>query len=252
MLFGVGVGVIAIAAGAAGCGSSAKKPSADAGTGGGSGDSGPTCGSTPTSGCTSANTVTAPANGIIADFSSADGGIEIMGGLTTYGGIAAPTYIVNIGSVDVMEAVGTNPRGPQYAGLVLFFNSCVNACAFQGVSFSIKGSVAGCTMQFSSNFTEDVCNDGTTNTDPKGSYRFDAGATCPAYSPQLPITGITSTAQTIKVAFNDAHLIGGVPETAVDNAHLTAVQWQFTVPQAGDGSSDACIANVTISDVKFY
>ncbi len=56
-------------------------------------------------------------------------------------------------------------------------------------------------MQFSSNFTQDVCNDGTTNTDPKGSYKFDAGTTCPAYSPQLNLTNISSTAQTIQVAF---------------------------------------------------
>lgn len=245
----------AMAAGALGCnGSNGTKPRADAATGtGGSGGSIAACGSNVTSGCTAMNTVTAPTNGIIADFMSADGGIEIMGGLTTYGGIAQPTYVVNTGSVDLMEAAGTSPSGPQYAGFVLFFNSCVNACAFQGVSFSIKGTMTGCTMQFSSNFTQDVCNDGTTNTDPKGSYRFDAGATCPAYSPQVPITGITSTAQTIKVSFTDEKLIGGVPETTIDKGHLTAVQWQFTIPPTGDaGGSSACIANVTISDVKFY
>jgi hypothetical protein len=257
MRVGAALWLIGVVGPTSGCSSSGgTKPANDAasgtGVGGAGGGSGSTCGKNVTTGCTATSTTTAPSNGIIADFSGADGGIEIMGGLTTYGGIAQPTYTVNTGSIDVMEASGTSLNGPQYAGLVLFFNNCVNACAFQGVSFSIKGSMTGCTMQFSSNFTADVCNDGTTGTDPKGSYRYDAGASCPAYSPQLPVTGITSTAQTVKVAFNDANLVGGVPETAVDNGHLTAVQWQFTIPMAGDGGGDACIANINISDVKFY
>ena len=216
------------------------------------GQLGSTCGKNVTTGCTAMNTDLAPTSGLIADFMSGDGGLTVAGGVTTYGGVASPTYIMNTGSVDIMEAVGASPTGPQYAGFVLFFNNCVNACAFQGVSFTIKGSIMGCTMQYSSNFTQDVCNDGTTSTDPKGSYVFDAGATCPAYSPQLNLTGISSTAQTVKVAFNDPMLIGGVPQTMVDNGHLTGVQWQFTIPQAGDGGSDPCIANINISNVKFY
>jgi hypothetical protein len=248
-----GLLIVAIAAGF-GCSSNGSKSTG--GTGGkimdAASDTGATCGTQVTTGCTATNTVTAPADGIIADFSGPDGGIKIMGGITTYGGIAQPTYTMSVGSLNFTEAVGTSPNGPQYAGLVLFFNSCVNACAFQGVSFSIKGTITGCTMQFSSNFTQDVCNDGTTNSDPKGSYRFDAGATCPAYSPQAQVTGITSTAQTVRVGFNGPGLVGGVPETEVDNGHLTAVQWQFTIPQAGDGAADACIADITISDVKFY
>jgi hypothetical protein len=224
----------------------------DGGGTGGSGGSGSTCGKTMTSGCMSMNTDQAPANGLIADFTSTDGGgLAIAGGITTYGGLASPTYMVNPGSVDLMEAVGTG-NVTQYAGFVLFFNNCVNACAFKGVSFSIKGTIMGCAMQFSTNFTQDVCNDGTANSDPKGSYRFDAGGTCPAYSPQLNLTGITSTAQTVKVAFDDPMLIGGVPTTMVDNGHLTGVQWQFTIPPVGDGGPQACIANINISDVKFY
>jgi hypothetical protein len=211
------------------------------------------CGKNVTTGCTAMNTDLAPTSGIIADFMSGDGGLAVAGGLTTYGGVAAPTYLVNSGSVDIMEAAGTSPNGPQYAGFVLFFNNCVNACAFKGVSFSIKGTIsAGCTMQFSSNFTQDVCNDGTTNTDPKGSYKYDAGTSCPAYSPQLNLKTITATAQTIQVAFDDAMLIGGVPETTVDNGHITGVQWQFTIPPVGDGGPQACIANINLSNIKFY
>jgi hypothetical protein len=54
------------------------------------------------------------------------------------------------------------------------------------------------------------------------------------------------------VAFDDAMLIGGVPETTVDNGHITGVQWQFTIPQAGDADAPPCLADITISNVKFY
>ena len=247
-----GVCLLTVAAAATGCSSKSSTKPGDGGAGGSDGGSSSTCGKNVTTGCTTMNTDQAPTNGLIADFMTGDAGLSIAGGLTSYGGIASPTYIVNAGSVDLMEAAGTSPNGPQYAGFVLFFNNCVNACAFKGVSFTIKGTIAGCTMQYSSNFTEDVCNDGTTSTDPKGSYRFDAGATCPAYSPQVNLTGISATAQTIKVAFDDPMLIGGVPQTTVDNGHITGVQWQFTIPPTGDAGSGACIANINISDVKFY
>ena len=54
------------------------------------------------------------------------------------------------------------------------------------------------------------------------------------------------------MAFDDPMLIGGVPDTTVDNGHITGVQWQFTIPPAGDGGPDSCIANINISNVKFY
>lgn len=250
-----GVCLLTLAAATVGCSSKSSPPPGDGGgTGGSGGGSGSMCGKNVTSGCTAMNTDLAPTSGIIADFMTGDGGLTVAGGLTTYGGTAAPTYIMNSGSVDIMEAAGTNPSGPQYAGFVVFFNNCVNACAFKGVSFTIKGTInnPACTMQFSSNFTQDVCNDGTTNTDPKGSYKFDAGTSCPAYSPQLNLKNISSTAQTIQVAFDDPMLVGGVPQTMVDNGHLTGVQWQFTVPQAGDGGADNCVANINLSNIKFY
>jgi hypothetical protein len=248
-----GVCLLTVAVAGAGCSSKSSTPTDGGGMGGGGGGSASTCGKNTVSGCTSMNTDKAPASGVIADFATGDGGLAIAGGLLTYGGTAAPTYLLNPGSVDIMEAAGTSPTGPLYAGFVLFFNNCVDACAFKGVSFTIKGTIsAGCTMQFSSNFSQDVCNDGTTSTDPKGSYRFDAGGTCPAYSPQLNLTGISSTPKTIQVAFDDAMLVGGVPQTMVDNAYITGVQWQFTLPQAGDGGPDNCQAAINLSDVKFY
>ena len=70
------------------------------------------CGKNMTSGCTAMNTDSAPTSGIIADFMTGDGGLTVAGGLTTYGGTAAPTYIMNSGSVDIMEAAGTTPTVP--------------------------------------------------------------------------------------------------------------------------------------------
>jgi hypothetical protein len=245
-------------------GSGGHAGSSSGGTsGGGSGGSAPACGATAqsmgsTTACTAALSMTAPTNGLIADFSAnSDGGLENMGGITTYGGIAAPTYTTSTSGLNMQVAAAPSPTTPQYIGVVLYFNNCMNACAFSGIQFDIKGTISsGCTMQYSVNSTEDVCNDGTTNTDPKGSYTVDAGATCGAYSPQIPIMSsqITSTGTTMMMAFDDARLVGGVPSTAVDPSTLTAVQWQFTIPAAGDAGSSAaeCDANVTVTNIKFY
>jgi hypothetical protein len=250
--------------GHAGSGSGGHAGSSSAGTsGGGSGGSGPACGSTAQSmgsitGCPADKTVTAPSDGVIADFSgNVDGGPIIMGGITTYGGIAAPTYTTSTTGLRMQVAAAPAPTQPQYIGVVVYFNNCTNACAFSGVQFTLKGTIsAGCTMQYSVNSTEDVCNDGTTNTDPKGSFTVDAGASCGAYSPQIPIMSsqITADGTTFQMAFDDARLVGGVPSTAVDPSTLTAVQWQFTIPAAGDAGSNAaeCDADVTVSNIKFY
>jgi hypothetical protein len=249
--------------GHAGSGSGGHAGNGSAGSsGGGSGGSGPACGATAQSmgsitGCTGM-TMTVASNGVIADFSgNVDGGPVIMGGITTYGGIAAPTYTTDTTGLRMQVAAAPAPTQPQYIGVVVFFNSCMNACAFSGVQFTLKGTISsGCTMQYSTNSTEDVCNDGTTNTDPKGSYKVDGGASCGAYSPQIPIMSsqITTAGTMFQMAFDDARLVGGVPSTAVDPSTLTAVQWQFTIPAAGDAGSSAaeCDADVTVSDIKFY
>ncbi len=190
-------------------------------------------------GCSS-RTDTAPADGLIADFvgTAADSGIEIMGGVTTYGGTAKPTATISGAALHITEDVAATSAA-QYVGTVLFFNDCVDASAFKGVEFTISGTMtAGCSMQYSTNYSgaDDV------STDPKGSCTLGTGN---CYSPQKAVT-LPTTPTAVQVAWADA--TGGNPVGAVNTKELTGIQWQFTVA----AGSVACTADVTITGVKFF
>ena len=74
----------------------------------------------------------APCDGVIATFSAGDGGIPIMGGVTTWGGILKPTYTLDNGTLNIMETASQSNK-PQYLGTTLYFNYCVDASQYSGV-----------------------------------------------------------------------------------------------------------------------
>jgi len=197
-------------------------------------------GGTAVTGCNAANTNTAPSDGLIADFASADAGIEIMGGTTTYGGTGAPTIAIAGGALNITENAAATAAA-QYVGAVLYFNNCVDASAFTGVQFTISGSMTGCAnLKYSTNYTgtDDV------GSDSKGSCTLGNGK---CYSPQKDVsTSITSTDTQVQVPWATT---GGSPSGPVDPKTLTGVQWQFQIDAATTGT---CVANLTIKDVKFY
>lgn len=210
--------------------------------GGGAGGSGRMCGE---SGNADAGICqVAPCDGVIATFSSADGGIPIMGGLTNWGGaFNRPTYSIDGGNLTIMETASQGDS-PQYVGVTLYFFSCVDASAFSGVEFTVSGSVSdSCQLVFGAN---DVAHDDHSQ-DPKGTC--DAGSSC--YSPNMVVaTPITSTATSVKIPW----IMGGsVPDVPLDPSKLTGVQWQFTINPTPDGGTSAdCTAQLQLSDVKFY
>jgi hypothetical protein len=239
------------------------QPAAAGGAGGGStgaagaGGSGAALGMA----CTAARTMTAPSNGLIADFSSPDGGlqidggllpssvVEIGGGLFAYpgGSASAPAYSLLDG---VLHITVNTPAtsAPQYIGMFLGFNDCIDATAFTGVSFTISGSFAGCTMLF---FAGDVeHSDLTVNTylgtGPAGSY--------PPQSTLTP-SEVTAAPQTLMTAFTN-YSISGSPPTPLDKTKLISVSWQFTVAAGTSSTADAapaaCVADITIDNVSFY
>jgi hypothetical protein len=186
----------------------------------------------------------APCDGLIADFSSADAGIPIMGGLTSWSGVVKPTYSVDNGMLNIMEAVSQADH-PQYLGTTLYFNNCVDASAYQGVEFTISGSVsAACQVIFAAN---DVAHDDKLTDKAKG--QCDAGSLCYAPNAALPMA-VTATPATIKMPWIDG---SSVPMVPLDPSHLVGVQWQFTVsPTADGGTPQDCTAELHIDDVKFY
>jgi hypothetical protein len=182
----------------------------------------------------------APADGLIADFAG-DGGIEIVGGLSAYGANAEPTHSVSGGILNVMENNAAS-SGPQYVGQVLYFNNCIDASAFSGVEFTLGGTFSGCTIQYSTN---DAPHDNTV-TDPKGTCSL--GNSC--YSPQAGITSVSAAGAVVMEPWITA--AGGDPSLVLDPHQLTSIQWQFTIPAAPDGGAGVCMANLNISQIKFY
>ena len=189
----------------------------------------------------------APTDGVIDKFTAVgDAGATpsgIPGGYTTYSDPtpgAAPTVTYVNGAAHVVENAAAT-ASPQYVGFVLYFTDCVNASAFTGIEFTISGTMTGCTLQLSANYSE---NDNKASDPAKGSCSMPPAADC--YSNQKAVTGITTTPTTVQVPWSG--FAGGVPAGPTDSTQLTGVQWQLTIP-AGTGT---CAAELSITDVKFY
>jgi hypothetical protein len=224
-------------------------------TGSGGGTTG-TGGSSSTVGC---QTSTVPTGATIADFASADGGIELMGGLSNFGGaVSKPTFSIAGGTLSIMDNV-VPAAAPQYVGVVLYLNGnaggteCLDASSYTGIEFDISGSLTAgkaCSIQYS---TLDSEHSDSTQLNAAGTGPNDPKASGPAgsYSPQLAIT-VTSTPVTTKVPFGDASLAPGSPSTAIDDTKITGVQWQLTVAGAADGGPSECDLALTIDNIKFY
>jgi hypothetical protein len=205
--------------------------------------------------CIPSKTSTAPANGLIADFSDVGGGaklagIEVSGKIVTYaghklGGPGSPTYTTTGGALNIRVSAAPTST-PQFLGAVVSFNNCIDASAFVGVQFTISGSFSGCTMQYATGDVEhqDVTMASTFATGPVGSY-----------PPQNRIAAgdLTSTPRTIKAPFVGSD-IQGSPRTALDASKLIFTLWQFSVPVAAEdgGENPKCTGNITIDDIKFY
>jgi hypothetical protein len=260
-----GIAALGLFAATQGCSSSTSSSGTGGAGGGGSGTGGKTGGSggsttsgaggSTTSGagggggqhgCTTANTMTAPTSGLIADFmGDGSAGVEIMGGVATYSGTAAPTATTNGTTLHIAESAAAMSM-PQYVGTVLYFSDCIDASAFTGVQFAISGTMTGCTMQFSINDSEH--GDSTqVGGDPKASGPMGS------YSPQLGVATPFTATMMVPFAGTGAPTGGSPAATAIDPAKLTGVQWQFTIAAAaGDGGAGSCTADITIDDVKFY
>ncbi len=224
--------------GSAGTGTSASGGSAGTGTAGASSqDAGSAC---------TGKTDAAPTGGVIDEFTAVgDAGATpsgIPGGYTTYSDPAGapPTVTFVNGTAHVVENA-TATASPRYVGFVIYFNDCINASTFTGIEFTISGTMTGCTMQLSANYSG---NDNKASDPAKGSCSMPPAADC--YANQKAVTGITTTPTTVQVPWSG--FTGGVPAGPTDSSQLTGVQWQLTIA-AGTGT---CAADISITDVKFY
>jgi hypothetical protein len=188
-------------------------------------------------GCVASNTVSAPANGVIANLTG-DADIPAFNSTASSGSFSQVA-----GTLNIQENQPAGP-GAQYPGMILSFPGCIDASAFSGVAFDVSGSIAGCSMQYATNFIEDDA----FPSDPRGLCNQPV-----CYSPQTSLFP-TSAATTVEVPWSSLTFFAtGNPVADPDDpARIDSLEWQFTVPAASDGGSDACIANADITNLRFY
>jgi hypothetical protein len=195
--------------------------------------------------CTPSTTEVASLDGRVASFTNAAN--DFAGAIVSYpvDSSTAPTATVSKSELHITTHVPIADKA-QYVGVALAFPKCTDASRFKGVSFSIRGTYKGCTMQYG---TTDVAHADRHN---KATY---ATGTQGAYPPQtrLESSAISQVPQTMRIAFSDS-TIPGRPRGPVDPTKLTALIWQFTVSPAAivDDDTKACDADVGVGDIKFY
>ena len=211
-------------------------PGANGGSGGG--------GDSTVRDCVTSNWRAAPTDGLIADFTDADAGINLGGIFFPYphGSPEAPAFTATGGILHISENAPATSAA-QYLGLTIGFGGCVDATAFTGVKFSISGSFSGCTLVYMTGDVEhqDVTFGSPLATGPAGSYQPYSG---------IAAAQLTSTPQTLKMPFMAQSPRS--PDTPLDPTKLISVIWQFNVDPVNPGSASACIADLIIDNVMFY
>lgn len=203
-----------------------------------------------------------PAPAIPTNISFGDFTTTLSGGTFTYPNGVGDPYAVNsdisTGAWHLTGNIGN------YSGLVVFFAQCnqVDASAYEGVSFTIRGNVAmGNTMTLNVATAEDDTSHLWLNANampPPNPPEVPNFGTCiPATnqydgtcsSPTFPVP-VTPTETTIEVRWDQ--FTGGRPRADVDPASITAIRWIFpNPPGAGTTTPTPYAADLYIDDLKF-
>jgi len=182
-----------------------------------------------------------PTAALITDFSNLVANPTSAGNYTFMGGVLGGTftYQPNALTIDTMTNTVLNVKGnvKAYDGFGLYFNTCYDASAYTGVSFSVKGYVGpkgklNFRVQTNSNTAIDATN-------MKGacvSTAADTYADCHNSSFDVPVS---ATATVVTVMFNQ--LAGGVPVAAVTGKDVVGLEWalDWTPAPAGTAGSGA-------------
>lgn len=179
-----------------------------------------------------------PKSSLITDFSDLMAGSSgqltfmngVPGGTFTYSGNA-----ITAAAVDMALNIKGTVSG--YHGFGVYLNSCVDASAYTGVSFKIKGNVGpGAKLNFRVQLNSDTPIDVTNH---KGTCMpadpADAYPDC--HSPAVDITDISETEKTVMINFSE--LSGGKPTATVDPKEIVGFEWAFTWPVMSTGGGGA-------------
>lgn len=229
---GVVIGGNSASGGSAGAAGTSVHP-AGAGGGGGGGSPGPTC--------TSANI---PADGSIADFSDWNGVTgrwgstgRLTGTIFSYHGPASTTSASVEGADLHFRLTGTAVPGvgDGFVGGGLSFDTCADAAATSGLSFTVKGTTGGCALELQIQTLSDK---------PTA-----LGGTCVSGCTFATMTKL-ATAGTIVIPFSG---MAGAAPIVFSPAEIVGVQWQLTVPApaTSGGAQSPCSYDLTFDDLKF-
>lgn len=185
--------------------------------------------------CGPSNTTPAPADGLLADFSTKKGPVRTF----VPSGFPTTTLSQSTEAGHLAMHVSAVPGAkPQILSANMLLDSCVDASGYSGVEFSLSGSLSGCSLVYAS-------------IDPEHQYYRPEGP----YPPQLPISAADVTAQprTFRAPFHDPGIPGN-PATPTDASKLSFMQWLVIVPVGSiDGTPvPPCNGSLAIDDVKLY
>ena len=178
---------------------------------------------------------------------------SLTGGTFVYGqdtaGADTPLGTVTGGALNITASIAAS----HYGGFGFYFgpNCGSNACAYTGFSFTLAGSLTGCSVDIQMQQTSDY----PFNDNNKGTCDYgDAGVTydnrwsyCtnPHASLSALLSGaVTADPQVVQVPFTT--LTGGNPVSDVDCSQLLGIQIQF------NSAGPACTVNLTLDDLMFY
>jgi hypothetical protein len=260
-LYGIGLALLGVSAFAA-CSSDPDPgtPNGTAGTAsggsGGSGTAGTGTAGTGTAGTGTAGTGTAGTgtggSGGAATFACA-GDKPTMGLITSFAdlvangdqytftkGVPGGTFTYDTALIkaaaDSVTAMNFHITGnvSDYHGFGAYLNSCADASAYTGVSFSIKGNVGPSAklnfrVQLNSTTPVDTKNSKGACVVPTGMMPYQV-----CVHPSVDVTGISADGKTVTI--NWADLKGGKPTAAVDPKEIVGFEWAFTWPNAGTGA----------------
>ena len=211
---GGGVGVAGSGTAGSGTAGSGTAGSATAGSGG-SGGAGFACAGT------------LPTAALITDFSNLVASTTSTGNYTFAGGVLGGTfsYQANALTLDTVGNTVLNVKGnvKAYDGFGLYFNTCYDASAYTGISFSVKGN-AGPTARL--NFrVQTNTNTAIDSMNMKGSCvatAADTYAECHASAFNVPVS-VNGGVVTVMWS----QLTGGVPVAAVTGNNIVGLEWAF-------------------------
>lgn len=187
--------------------------------------------------------------------------VTLTGGTYVYPSAAGDPYSVSsdisTGEWHLSGNIGT------YSGFGLYFQGCnrIDASAYLGLSFSIRGAVAmGDAITFSVGTSSNDVSFLWLNSLPTpptplaapnsgrclpATNQYDGSCASPSFS--VPVT---ATETTIEVRWAD--LAGGMPSASVNPAEITAISWSFPTPSgAGTPTPSPYPADLYIDDLTF-